>query len=77
MYFPCGPSSQETCKSVTAPAWASNTDSCEEGCYCPVGKSFMTTNVFHGKNAPVSCVGGCFSQETRFQRIVTRGKFYE
>jgi len=40
-------------------------------------QSFMTTNVFHGNNAPVSCVGGCFSQETRFQRIVTRGKFYE
>jgi hypothetical protein len=36
-YFPCGPSSQETCKSVTVPALASITDSCEEGCYCPVG----------------------------------------
>jgi len=37
VYFPCGPSSQETCKSVTLPAPTSITDSCEEGCYCPVG----------------------------------------
>jgi hypothetical protein len=37
----------------------------------------MISNVFHGNNVPVSCVGGCFSQEKRFRRIVTHGKFYE
>lgn len=40
-------------------------------------QSSMITNVFHENNAPVSCVGGCFSQERRFQRIATCGKFDE
>ncbi|PNF36643.1 hypothetical protein B7P43_G19101, partial [Cryptotermes secundus] len=37
VYFPCGPSSQETCRSVTVPVMTSVTESCEEGCYCPSG----------------------------------------
>ena len=37
VYFPCGPSSQETCRSVTVPVMTSVTESCEEGCYCAVG----------------------------------------
>jgi hypothetical protein len=43
VYSPCGPSSQETCRSVTPPAITSVTESCEEGCYCPVG------TVLHGQ----------------------------
>ncbi|KDR23192.1 Hemocytin, partial [Zootermopsis nevadensis] len=60
VYFPCGPSSQETCRSVTSVAMTSVTQSCEEGCYCPVGTVIHDQQCVSREQCPCQLRGRMF-----------------